>query len=232
MDNGMFQTQMEYFSDTFQVLSWDVPAHGLSRPYDGFSLQKAARELVNILDIERIDKAHMVGQSMGGYISQIVALEFPDRVASIVAVDSSPIQPSYYSAFDTWLLSITPSLLHLYPYDTLIKTIATQIAVNQQAQDYALKTLRGYTKSEIANIMAAVYSGLQEYKADFYLPHPILIVYGELDRSGKVKAYCQRWAERENRELKVVADAAHNSNMDNPDIFNKILKEFLTKELK
>lgn len=230
MDNGMFRAQMEFFSDSYHVLGWDVPAHGLSRPYDGFSLQKAARELVNFLDTEQIDKAHIVGQSMGGYISQIVALEFPDRVASIVAVDSSPIQPSYYSAFDNWLLSITPPLLHLYPYDTLIKTIAAQIAINKQAQDYALKTLKEYTKSEIANIMAAVYSGLQEYKTDFQLPHPILIVYGELDRSGKVKAYSQRWSERENRELKEIPDAAHNSNMDNPEIFNKILEEFLKKE--
>jgi len=231
MDHIMFRPQIEYFSSAYRVLNWDVPAHGRSRPYEEFSLQNAARELINILEAEKIDKAHLVGQSMGGYICQIVALEHPDRVASIVSVDSSPIQPSYYSAFDNWLLSITPPLLRLYPYDSLVETIAAQIAIDNQSQAYALETLKKYTKTEIANIMTAVYSGLQEYETDFRLPHPILIVHGALDRSGKVQSYSQRWAERENRELKVIPNAAHNANMDNPEAFNRILENFLTKEL-
>jgi pimeloyl-ACP methyl ester carboxylesterase len=229
MDHGMFDEQMEHFAQKYKVIIWDIPAHGLSRPYDDFSLHNSAWELINILDQENVGKAHLVGQSMGGYIIQIAALAHPDRVLTLTAVDSSPIQPSYYSAMDNWLLSITPPLLMLYPYYYLIKTIATQIALRETAQAYALETLKGLTKREIADIMEKVYKGLQAYKQDFTLPLPILIVYGDADRSGKVQAYCNRWAERENRELKIVSNAAHNSNMDNPEEFNKILGEFLEK---
>jgi len=98
--------------------------HGLSRPYEGFSLPKSASELLGILDAEKVEKAHLVGQSMGGYIIQIVAREHPERVVSLTAVDSSPMQPSYYSALDILLLAITPHLLRLFPYGSLIKAIA------------------------------------------------------------------------------------------------------------
>lgn len=228
MDHGLFQDQMPYFAQRFKVISWDVPRHGQSRPYAHFSLQNAANEMIEILKAENIGQAHLVGQSMGGYISQIAAVDHPAKVQTITAVGSSPVQLSYYSAMDRWLLSLTPFLLKLYPYSTLINTIAQQITVTASSHAYALKTLKTYTKAEIADIMGAVYGGLLQYNHT-HLLCPVFIVYGERDKTGKVRSYCDRWAEREKRELKIISDAAHNANMDNPDEFNTVLSEFLDR---
>ena len=230
MDHTLFQHQVEYFEQKYKVVVWDVPKHGLSRPYEGFSLPQAASESIRILNAEKIEKAHLVGQSMGGYIIQIAAREHPEKVRSLTAVDSSPMQPSYYSAIDMWLLSIAPHLLRLYPYKSLIKTISKQIAIKEASQAYALETLKKFSKTEIAEIMSAVYRGVKGYQHDGVLPVPLLIIYGEADRTGKVKAYCHQWAERENRPIKIISNAAHNSNMDNPDEFNHILGEFLNEK--
>ncbi len=229
MDHDLFQFQTEYFSKSYSVITWDVPLHGLSKPYTNFSLDNAAFELSKILNKENISKAHLVGQSMGGYISQIVALNYPDLVKTITAVDSSPVQGSYYTKLDRWLLAITPSILRLYPYKTLIKTISAQIAIDPLAQSYSLRTLERLSKTEIVLIMEEVYQGLMQYNQDIILPQPILIVYGEHDRTGKVKSYCDQWAAREKRELQVIANAAHNSNMDNPESFNALLADFLRR---
>jgi len=226
MDHGLFRHQMEHFFQQFKVIGWDVPLHGLSRPYKDFSLQGAAREIIAILDAEKVEKCHLVGQSMGGYISQIAAFEHAGRVSSVTAVDSSPVQLSYYSPVDRWLLSITPSLLKLYPLSVLVRTISTQITVSEEARTYARQVLETYTKTEIATIMAAVYDGLLE-RDDAVLNCPVLIVYGDRDRTGKVKAYCRRWAAQEKRELKVIPGAAHNANMDHPAAFNQALETFL-----
>jgi len=229
MDHALFQPQIEHFAENYRVITWDVPSHGLSRPFPGFTLQQAANELVSILDEEKIHQAHLVGQSMGGYLSQIVARDHPERVISLTAVDSSPMQPSYYSALDNWLLSITPPLLRLYPYSTLIQTIARQIAIQKSAQTYALKTLKEYSKAEIADIMDAVYRGVQAFGQERVLPIPVLIVVGDSDRTGKVTTYSRQWAEREKRPLEIIPNAAHNSNMDNPEDFNRILSDFCNK---
>jgi pimeloyl-ACP methyl ester carboxylesterase len=229
MDHGLFQFQVEYFSQHYQLILWDVPKHGHSKPYDGFGLQQAAKELVQILNIEGIRVAHLVGQSMGGFISQWVARNHPDRVKSLTVVGSSPLQPSYWSRIDNWLLSIAPSLVRLYPYDNLVKSIARQIAKDQRSRAYALTTLQTHSKSEIVDIMAVVYQGVQAYGDEQVLPQPILITFGESDRTGKVQTYSRQWAQRENRQLKIIPEAAHNANMDNPKAFNRILDAFLRK---
>ncbi|HSQ28100.1 MAG TPA: alpha/beta hydrolase [Anaerolineales bacterium] len=229
MDHDLFQFQIDFFSESYSIITWDVPLHGLSKPYSNFSLENAPFELAKILQKENVSQVHLVGQSMGGYISQIFALNYPNLVKTITAVDSSPVQGSYYTKLDRWLLAITPSILLLYPYKTLIQTIASQIALDQFAQAYALRTLEGFLKKEIAHIMEKVYQGLMQYSQDIILSHPILIVYGDRDSTGKVKSYCDRWAEREKRELRVIANAAHNSNMDNPASFNALLDGFLKR---
>ena len=229
MDHGLFEYQVAYFSKNYKVINWDVPLHGLSRPYEDFSLGNSAEDLVRILDAEGIPKAHLVGQSMGGYISQIAAFKYPERVSTLTAIGSSPVQLSYYSRMDRWLLSITPFLLRFYPYNYLIKTIAEQIAVDPSAKAYALATLKTYTKAEIADIMMAVYTGLLDYGEDIRLTCPVLVVYGKEDNTGKVRSYSIRWAEEERRELKVISIAAHNANMDNPEDFNEILEGFIQR---
>jgi pimeloyl-ACP methyl ester carboxylesterase len=228
MDHGLFQYQIEPLSQQFTVISWDAPAHGLSRLYPNFSLQNAAHEIAAILEAEGIAKAHLVGQSMGGYISQIAAVEYPQKVQSITAIGSSPIQLAYYSRMDQWLLSLTPAILNFYPYGMLIQTIGKQIAISVPAQKYAYETLQKFTKSEIAHIMDQVYQGLLQYD-HAQLACPILITYGDRDRTGKVQAYCNRWAAQEKRPLSIIPHAAHNANMDNPQAFNRILQEFLSK---
>jgi pimeloyl-ACP methyl ester carboxylesterase len=137
------------------------------------------------------------------------------------------MQPSYYSALDNWLLSLTPQILGLFPYGSLINLIAKQIAVAEKAQAYALETLKGYSKSEISEIMDTVYQGVESYGQETVLPVPVLITYGEADRTGKVQSYSRQWAKREKRPLQIIANAAHNANMDNPEAFNQILDEFL-----
>ena len=164
---------------------------------------------------------------MGGYICQITARDHPGRVLSITALDSSPIQPLYYSALDTWLLAATPVILRLYRYENLVRTIATRIALNEDAQIYAMETLQKMTMDEIDEIMGAVYKGLFDFGDDSILPQPLLIVCGEQDRTGKVISYSKRWAKKEKRELVWIPDAAHNANQDQPEEFNRILEKFL-----
>ncbi len=67
------------------------------------------------------------------------------------------------------------------------------------------------------------------YPRDHTLPQPVLVTFGEQDVTGKVAAYCREWSRREDRPLKLIPEAAHNANMDNPQAFNATLEEFLDK---
>lgn len=226
-DYLLFREQFQFFEQYFRIIAVDVPAHGKSRPYPDFTLRVAADEIVKILDIEQVDKVHIIGQSMGGYLAQIIARFNANRVKSILSIGSSPIQPKYYSSFDNWLLKITPTILKLYPYQLLIKAISNQVSVSSDGKQYMLDTLKRYSKDEIVAIMTEVYVGVQEYWENFPLELPILLTHGENEQTGKVKSYNKKWAENEGLELKIIPKSAHNANMDNPDYFNEISKEFI-----
>lgn len=56
-----------------------------------YSLKELSEDAAFLLDQFSMDQAHFVGHSMGGYICQHLALEFPERVLSITPISSGPI---------------------------------------------------------------------------------------------------------------------------------------------
>ncbi|NBP72866.1 MAG: alpha/beta fold hydrolase [Alphaproteobacteria bacterium] len=64
--------------------AWDARGYGDSDDYDGpLSFTDMARDLTSVLDAFAVDRAHIVGTSMGGRISLETYANFPDRFASL-----------------------------------------------------------------------------------------------------------------------------------------------------
>ena len=60
-----------------------------------YTLRDMAVDAISLLDELGIDRAHVVGASMGGMIAQKTAIEFPDRVLSLTSMSSSTGEPEY-----------------------------------------------------------------------------------------------------------------------------------------
>jgi pimeloyl-ACP methyl ester carboxylesterase len=60
-----------------------------------YSLQDMASDGIAVLDWLGVDRAHVVGSSMGGMIAQKMAIEFPDRVLSLTSMMSSTGEQEY-----------------------------------------------------------------------------------------------------------------------------------------
>jgi pimeloyl-ACP methyl ester carboxylesterase len=58
-----------------------------------YTLRDLVADAVGLLDTFGLDRAHLVGMSMGGAIAQIVALDHPDRVASLTLISTCPAAP-------------------------------------------------------------------------------------------------------------------------------------------
>lgn len=83
LDNGF----VEGLAPDYTVASVDALAHGRSdAPSDpaAYALDDRAGELVAIMDALGAPKAHVLGYSMGGWISSGLARRYPDRLASLV----------------------------------------------------------------------------------------------------------------------------------------------------
>jgi len=71
------------------VLAVDLPGHGESSKGPGdYSLGSLASTLRDLLDDRGVERAHLVGHSLGGGVSMQFTYQFPDRVASMVLESS------------------------------------------------------------------------------------------------------------------------------------------------
>jgi len=72
------------------ALTLDLPGHGTSPGAGGATMDAAVEEILAALDRRGIDRAHLVGYSMGGRAAVAFAAGHPDRLASLVLIGASP----------------------------------------------------------------------------------------------------------------------------------------------
>ncbi|MEU6576874.1 alpha/beta fold hydrolase [Streptomyces sp. NPDC046805] len=87
-DRHRWDHQMAHFADTRRVIRLDLRGHGESSGAGVRTIEELARDVLALLDHLKIDRCVLVGHSMGGMISQTIALAHPERVERMVLVDS------------------------------------------------------------------------------------------------------------------------------------------------
>jgi pimeloyl-ACP methyl ester carboxylesterase len=80
------------------VIRYDHRDTGKSTSYPpgapGYTGRDLANDALTVLDVVRVTRAHLVGLSMGGALSQVIALDRPDRVRSLTLIATSPASRS------------------------------------------------------------------------------------------------------------------------------------------
>ena len=76
--------QVPLFSKHFRVITYDQRGTGGSdRIQREFSVDQMAVELIALMDVLKIERAHLVGMSTGGAIGQTIAIEHPERLMKL-----------------------------------------------------------------------------------------------------------------------------------------------------
>ena len=98
-DGGYFVRQTEYFSRHYTVYALDTRGHGRSpRGAGPFTMARFAQDLLDFMDEQKLERAHLLGFSDGGNIALTFALRHPGRVGRLVLnganLDPSGVRPS------------------------------------------------------------------------------------------------------------------------------------------
>src|SRR6266436_1927674 len=82
---SFWQDQVPTFAKRFEVVTFDHRGIGQSdQGRIGYTVERMAADVVRLLDALGIKRAHIVGHSTGGAIAQVLAIEQPNRLASVV----------------------------------------------------------------------------------------------------------------------------------------------------
>lgn len=86
-----WQLQIPAFAGRYRMVTTDMRGHGrTSKPPGPYSVPMMAADVFGLLDGLGIDAAHVAGLSMGGMIAFQMAVDRPERVRSLVIVNSGP----------------------------------------------------------------------------------------------------------------------------------------------
>lgn len=212
-------------------LVWDPPSHGASRPFAlTWSLDDMARALHGILQVEGFAHPILVGQSMGGFLSQVYMELFPDEVCGFVAIDSAPMKRSYYAKWELAFLHHTHGMYSAIPWSLLLKWGAAGCATTERGRANMCEMMEDYVKSEYVDLAAHGYAAVaQAVETDraYSIDCPCVLICGSKDSAGSSRRYSRTWAKREGMPLHWIEGAGHNSCVDAPDETNRILEEFI-----
>ncbi|HLV78464.1 MAG TPA: alpha/beta fold hydrolase [Marinobacter sp.] len=77
--------------DRWQIHALDARNHGSSPHTDEMNYPAMAADVVAYLDSQGLEQASILGHSMGGKVAMQVALNYPERVSSIIVADIAPV---------------------------------------------------------------------------------------------------------------------------------------------
>ncbi len=235
---------MDDFARHGQVIAYDRPAFGLSeRPMpedwqeNPYGMKANVELLRGLLDAFGIDQAILVGNSAGGGVAVAFALEYPQRVESLVLVDPG-VGGGYGPQFPSWGLPVmwTPQMRHLGPL--MMRDYQESLPNTIQREWYDKSKLTDDIKQKYLNLLQIKNWDRAFYELTFapaypelrplmpQLSVPVSIVAGAED--GLIRTwYFEAIAQETPAPLVLLPQCGHVPQEECPEIFMIQVEKFL-----
>ncbi len=226
-DSAMFARQAEALvAGGYRVVLWDLRGHGDSRPAaQPITADRAVADLVAVVEQLGLERPVLIGQSLGGNVSQAVVRRHPGLARALVVLDST-WNTQALSWLDRALLRLALPSLAAIPARRLPRLMASASAATPRGRAYAETAFGRQSKPEFLSAWRATV-GLLEADAGYRTPVPLCLLRGEHDRTGDIMRSMPRWAAAEGIREHVIAGAGHLVNVDAPGETNEIILRFL-----
>lgn len=96
----MWQQTVPYFQDHYRLILVDLRGHGKSdEPETGYDIDEMASDVIGIMQHLELERAHVIGSSMGAEVGLSIAANYPERMISLVCDGALS---SEYGPYGTW----------------------------------------------------------------------------------------------------------------------------------
>ncbi len=226
---SMWDGQIPALGERYRVLRYDTRGHGNTEatpgPYTMESLAGDARALLTHLGIEKV---HFVGLSLGGMTGQYLGANHPEMLLSLTLCDTAAhIAPA--SVWDERIATARTQGMAGIADATLERWFTSDF---HQSNPDAIERIRKMilaTAVEGFTSCGAAIRDMDQREAIAGIATPTRVIVGAQDPSTTV-AHAELIHEKiAGSELVVIDNAAHLSNIEQPEAFNEALLDFLDR---
>ena len=225
----MWKFQKEFFSKHYRVIIPALPGFGESHNVKSLdSINKMARQVIDLLDQKNIDKFNLIGHSMGGMIVQEITKLIGDRVNKLICFAAGSIGeiPGRFETIDETREKLkkdgTEVSFSRVPKKWFVKGDKDKNYflcknavkdVSLEAADNALLAMKNWRgKEDLKNIK-----------------NETLIIWGDKDTSYNFDQVDTLKKNIKNSRLEIFKDCAHNVHLEQPDQFNNLVQKFISE---
>src|SRR5690625_206746 len=238
-DHRSWEPQLRHFSQRFHCVTFGArgyPPSDVPQSPKFYSQNRAAQDIEAVLDTLQVERAHVVGLSMGGFSALHFALNKPGRVLSLtVAGIGYGSQPEFHDEF----VSLSNEAARQFERLGAEKLAQTYGSGASRIQ-FRNKDFKGWSEfvtrlSEHDSIGSAnTMRGVQAARPSLYeledrlrsLVIPVLIICGdEDDHCLQPSIYLKQTIPAAG--LLILPKTGHTINLGEPDAFNKVVDDFI-----
>ena len=245
-DYRSWEPQVNYFSRYNQCITFCARGYSPSDvPKDeiNYSQERAWKDIISIMDNLKIETAHVVGLSMGGFATLHLGINAPNRVKSLVIAGcgygARPIDKTSYNQdanFSNVSFDTAKNIL-----DKGMEIVGSEYALGASRVQFQNKDFKGWQLFNDQLIKhdpigsANTLLGVQNKRPNLYelekqisaINSPTLIINGdEDDMCLEVGLFLKRTIKTSG--LLIVPKTGHTINLEEPALFNHHLSEFYT----
>ena len=234
--------QLPVFAEHHRVIAFDLPGFGQSpMPDEEISIPGYGRVVRGLLAKLGIDRAVLVGNSMGGFIAAEVAIQFPKLVERLVLVSAAGLTVEHLR--DEQILRVLRALERRVTAWSGWLAAHSDVLVRRRRTRFALLSIVAAHPARLPPALAAEQlhgagapgfvdglDALTDYPIRDRLPGieaPTLIVWGEKDRLVPVRDAFEFERLIPDARKVIYRDTGHVAMLERPAAFNALLDEFL-----
>lgn len=233
LSHKMWEEQLQHFGPRLPVIAPDLRGFGQSEAGAAGSIstmEMMAADLKALLDHLNVREVVFVGLSMGGYVAFEFYRKYPEQVSALVLADTRAQADTPEGKQTRYTQAAAAKVQGLEPVfnDFLPRYFSHEI---YHTQPELIETTRAIMlENKVEGVTMAIPGLAERTDSTGLLPLitvPTLVIVGEEDVITPVQMSREMVEKLPNASFKLIAQAGHLSNMEQPEVFNRAIDEFL-----
>ena len=221
--------QMEAFAARYRVIAVDLRGHGRStKPPGPYTIPMFANDTVTFLKAVQIPSAHILGISLGGMIAFQLAVSAPEMVKSLVIVNSVPSMVVMGFA-DRWQLWRRSAIVELMGVRRMGEYLAPRLFPKPEQAELRQEIIQRWAQNDkkayLASMRSFVGWDVTQQLANIQCPTLVISADEDYWPVAEKDAYTAKIPQA---RLLVINDSRHATPVDQPEVFNTAVLDFLS----